>query len=94
MARLTKYVLEEMGAKATYSSIATFVRLTWQRHTQKLGLGRRPPSPYPCPPPRSRFRVVAENMYRYPPANRKAAGSRYKRVEQEKRWMFIAGVLT
>ena len=50
MARLTKYVLEEMGAKATYSSIATFVRLTWQRHTQKLGLGRRPPSPYPCPP--------------------------------------------
>jgi hypothetical protein len=62
MARLTKYALEEMGAKATYSSIATFVRLTWQRHNHKLGLGRRPPSPYPCPPPRSRFRVVAENM--------------------------------
>ena len=89
MARLTRYVLEEMGAKATYSSIATFVRLTWQRHTQKLGLGRRPPSPYPCPPPRSRFRVVAENMCASIPSSKPQSCGVSLQTG-----MFIAGVLT
>ena len=96
MARLTKYVLEEMGAKATYSSIATFVRITWQRHTHKLGLGRRPPSPYPCPPtsievPSCRRKHVCIDTLQQ---TAKLPVSRYKRFEQEKRWMFIAGVLT
>ena len=72
MARLTRYVLEEMGAKATYSRIATCggnVTLTSSALVVALRRPTRAPhldrgselSPKTC-------------VHRYPPANRKAAG--------------------